>query len=205
MADEAPPASSDTGGIPTRSLPTGGFRRLTVLLGRALRRRCPYCGSGGIFDGWFSLRERCPTCGAVFEREDGYFLGAYGINLLFALFVGLGGALLLIFGTPLRDAALIWQEAVAVLLAVVLPILVFPYSRTLWMALDLQVDPPGRQTERRLRGHEMKRERGRWRGVDRAPGRCEAADPVIRDRPHGGWPRIHLGACRTVRSCGPAA
>lgn len=157
MADVAPPAPGTNGGIPTRGLPAQGGRRLIVLLGRALRRRCPYCGGGGIFQGWFSLRERCPTCGAVFEREDGYFLGAYAVNLIIALFVGLGGALLLIFGTPLRDAALIWQEAVAVLLAVALPILFFPYSRTLWMALDLQVDPPERQTERRLRGHEMKR------------------------------------------------
>jgi len=157
MADETPSAPGNNEGIPTRGLPAQGGRRLIVLLGRALRRRCPYCESGGIFQGWFSLRERCPTCGVTFEREDGYFLGAYAVNLLFALFVGLGGALLLIFGTPLRDAALLWQEAVAVLLAVVLPILFFPYSRTLWMALDLQVDPPERQTERRLRGHEMKR------------------------------------------------
>jgi uncharacterized protein (DUF983 family) len=128
---------------------------LRVLLVRALTRRCPYCGGGGIFQGWFGLRERCPTCGVRFEREDGYFLGAYAINLIVAEILGLGCALLIIFGTRFRDAALIWQEALAVTLALGLPILFFPFSRTLWMALDLLVDPPGTEAERRLRGQEM--------------------------------------------------
>ena len=112
------------------------------LLRRALTRRCPYCGAGHIFHGWFALRERCPMCNSKFEREDGYFLGAYAINLIVAEFVGLGIALFLIFGTRLRHVDLIWQEVVAVLLAVGLPIVFYPYSRTLWMALDLRLHPP---------------------------------------------------------------
>lgn len=118
------------------------------LLGRALTRRCPYCGAGHIFQGWFALRDRCPTCGTKFEREEGYFLGAYAINLIVAEIVGLGTAMILIFGTRLRHADLIWQEVVAVILAVGLPVVFFPFSRTLWMALDLRLHPPVSRTPR---------------------------------------------------------
>ena len=73
-----------------------------MTMGRALSRRCPYCGSPGIYDGYFALRERCPRCGVRFEREEGYFLGAYALNLIVAEFLGLGLAIFLIFKTDLR-------------------------------------------------------------------------------------------------------
>lgn len=136
-------------------LPPKGAARLRALVGRALARRCPYCAGAQIFQGWFALREQCPTCGVSYEREEGYFLGAFAINLVVAEIVALTVALGLIFGTGLRRADLIWQELVAIGLAVALPLLFFPYARTLWIALDLMLDPPGATPERRLRGHEM--------------------------------------------------
>lgn len=139
------------------SLPPAGCARFRTLVGRALTRRCPYCGGGNVFAGWFALKDRCPTCGVSFEREDGYFLGAYALNLIVAEGLGLGLALYLIFGTPIARLDLLWQEAIAVGLAVGLPVLFFPFSRTVWIALDLLVDPPGSEPERRLRGHEMGR------------------------------------------------
>ncbi len=105
-----------------------------------------------MYDGFFALRDRCPTCGVRFEREDGYFLGAYALNLVVAEFLGLGLAILLIFRTGLRDVDLIWQEAVAVSLAVAFPVLFFPYSRTVWIAMDLVFHPPGPTPDRQLRG-----------------------------------------------------
>lgn len=150
-----PAASDPSRTAPTLGLPPAGASRLRALLGRALRRRCPYCGGSGIFQGWFALLDRCPTCGVSYDREEGYFLGAYALNLIVAEIIALTLALALIFGTGLRRADLIWQEAVAIGLAVALPILFFPYSRTLWIALDLLLDPPAKTPERRLRGHEM--------------------------------------------------
>ena len=64
--------------------------RFLVTMRRALTRRCPYCGGPGIYEGYFALRERCPSCGVRFEREEGYFLGAYALNLIVAEFLGLG-------------------------------------------------------------------------------------------------------------------
>ena len=150
---DVPPAEPG-GEIGTRGLPSGGGRRLAALLVRGLGRRCPYCGGAGIFAGYFSLRERCPTCGVSFDREEGYFLGAMLVNLLVAEFLTVAVAVALMIFT---DLSLLPLEAIAISLAVGLPILFYPYSRMLWMALDLLVDPPERQAERRLRGREMRR------------------------------------------------
>ena len=121
-------------------------------MSRALTRRCPYCGSPKIYENYFALREQCPRCGIHFEREEGYFLGAYALNLITAEFVGLGLAIFLIFKTDLQHLSLIWQEAIAVALAIVFPVTFFPFSRTVWIAMDLIFHPPGRAAERQLRG-----------------------------------------------------
>jgi len=127
---------------------------------RAVTRRCPYCASPGIYDGYFALRERCPWCGVRFEREEGYFLGAYALNLIVAEFLGLGLAIILIFKTDLRDLQLIWQELIAVTLAIAFPVAFFPYSRTVWIAMDLAFHPPWHDSERQLRGTIVERDDG---------------------------------------------
>lgn len=112
------------------------------MFARALGRRCPRCGSGGIFRGWFHLRVRCPGCGYRFEREAGFFLGAFTINLI----VTLGALFLVLISAVLFGAA---QEAVPVVpiviiglgCAVVLPVVFYPVSITLWAAFDLSADP----------------------------------------------------------------
>jgi uncharacterized protein (DUF983 family) len=138
-------------------LPRDNGTRARAVIGRALRRHCPYCGAGDIFTSWWTLRERCPACHVSFVREDGYFLGAYALNLVFAEFLGLGLALYLLFGTRLRDLPMGWQMVLAAALASFSPILLFPYARTLWMALDLIFNPPGENPERYLRGRDMHR------------------------------------------------
>lgn len=87
-----------------------------------------------------------------FEREDGYFLGGYAINMVVAESLALALALIAILLTPLRDMDVLWQVVVAVGLATLLPILFFPYSRGLWMALDLTLHPPGTRGDHQLRG-----------------------------------------------------
>lgn len=134
------------------SLPQDTGSRFVVTMRRAIARHCPYCGSPGIFDGYFALRERCPRCGVRFEREDGYFLGAYALNLIVAEFLGLGLALFLIFKTDLQYLPLIWQEIIAVALAIAFPVALFPFSRTVWIAMDLIFHPPAHGSERQLRG-----------------------------------------------------
>jgi uncharacterized protein (DUF983 family) len=130
-----------------RDLPPPSVSRFLKLIGRALTRRCPHCGGRGIFRSYWSLRQACPHCGYAFAREEGYFLGGYAVNLIVAEVLGLGAVLYLIFQT---DLSLIAQEAIAIGAAIGLPVLFYPFSRTLWMAVDLMFDPENREREPRL-------------------------------------------------------
>lgn len=42
-----------------------------LAIGRGLRRRCPRCGQGAIFERFIDVRDRCSSCGFVFEERSG--------------------------------------------------------------------------------------------------------------------------------------
>ena len=103
---------------------------------RGLLRHCPRCGGKRIFSGWWSLRSRCPTCDYSFERESGYWVGAIIVNT--AVTEALFG--LLFVGTLIATIPDVpWQPLLAVALVTngIFPWLFYPYSKTIWMALDL--------------------------------------------------------------------
>ncbi len=94
---------------------------------------------------WSRLLPNCPVCGLGFERgEQGYWLGAYFFNLIAveAVFsIWIPGFLLLTWPSPPWG---MFQIATVVLMVIV-PILFFPYSKTLFLAFDLFVRPPGEE------------------------------------------------------------
>jgi uncharacterized protein (DUF983 family) len=108
---------------------------------RALLLRCPRCGSGGIFRHWFALAATCPRCGLPLDRgEADHWLGAYAFNLIFAELLGIGAAVLwiaLTWPSVPWDAVQLGVPA----LMIVLPLVLFPFSRTLWLAWDLVFRP----------------------------------------------------------------
>src|SRR5262245_29618535 len=65
-----------------------------------IRQRCPRCLRGKIFRGLFDMNDPCPICGLVFEREQGYFLGAMYFSYLLAVIVLAGGYFLLKWRLP---------------------------------------------------------------------------------------------------------
>ena len=105
-------------------------------LRRGLRRRCPRCGSGGIFDSYFSLKERCPTCDYPFERESGYWVGAIAINMAIAeaIFFVLFIAVVLLTMPGVEWMPLL---AVALVTNAIVPVIFYPFSKTIWMSGDL--------------------------------------------------------------------
>jgi uncharacterized protein (DUF983 family) len=116
------------------------------MLLRGALRRCPRCGSGGVFTTWFRLGERCPRCGLRLERENDFFLGGYVINL--AVTEGLLALALLAYVLRLDaepGTSLVPVLVAGVIISVVLPVLFYPFSRTIWMAIDLAMRPVSRE------------------------------------------------------------
>jgi hypothetical protein len=112
-----------------------------AMLGRALLKRCPICGAGRLFTGWFRMKERCPGCGYLFEREEGFFLGAYVINLAIAqamvILLAVIPLIVRLAGDP--DASIAPFLAGGVIGAVVGPMVFYPWSKTIWTAFDLML------------------------------------------------------------------
>lgn len=109
--------------------------------GRAFLLRCPRCGSPGVLRHWFALASTCPRCGLVLDRgESDHWLGAYAFNLIFAELLGVGAAVAWIAATwPDVPWDVVQVGVVALMIA--LPIVLFPFSRTVWLAWDLTFRP----------------------------------------------------------------
>ena len=110
------------------------------MLLRGVARRCPVCGQGRLFRLWFSLAERCPRCRLRFERIEGHWLGALGLNTIvsFVVLFCVVVAGLALSHPDYRMAPLL---AAAVGTAVIVPLVFFPSSKTLWTAIDLCMRP----------------------------------------------------------------
>jgi uncharacterized protein (DUF983 family) len=117
------------------------------MLGRGLLRRCPNCGDrhawfGRGLRGWFSRGSHCRRCGLQWDRDtNGHELGAHTVNLiLIGGLVTLGIAAGIIATAPDIKVGLL----IAILggIAVIGPIIAFPFGYTIWMAIDLAARPP---------------------------------------------------------------
>jgi uncharacterized protein (DUF983 family) len=114
--------------------PTTGPTR-GMMLARGATRRCARCGSGHLFRHWVTMKPDCPRCGLHFEREAGYWAGALAINIIIV-----GGLFTIVFVIALiltvPDIPVTPLLAVLVPVMVVGPIVFYPYSKTLWVAVD---------------------------------------------------------------------
>lgn len=110
------------------------------MLLRGCVKHCAVCGKGRLFRRWFSMLERCPRCDLKFERIEGHWTGDLGINtivsfgvLLIVLFVGTFA-----FWPEPPFVAIIIASIIA---AAIVPLVFFPFSKTIWLALDLMMRP----------------------------------------------------------------
>lgn len=117
-----------------------GERPRTLLL-RGLFGRCPACGSRHLFHRWFTMAERCPNCALLFERVEGHWIGAIGVNTVCVM-----GLMLIVLATVtftyFPDSPPIVPLLISqVVIAGLGPLVFFPASRTLWSAMDLLMRP----------------------------------------------------------------
>jgi uncharacterized protein (DUF983 family) len=108
---------------------------------RALLRRCPNCGEPKVFETWMRLVDECPKCTLRYEREAGYWLGAILFNT--AATIGLFGLGMVIWAVatwpePPFDAMLV----TCIAFNLIAPIGFYPYSKTLWVAVEITAHPP---------------------------------------------------------------
>ena len=109
---------------------------------RGVLKKCGRCGAGHLFDGWFDQKERCPGCGLKFEREPGFFVGAYLINfaiviiMLFVLCMGF-----VAMKAIDADASVAPIVIAGLVIAVGAPVAFYPFSRTIWSAFDVGMTP----------------------------------------------------------------
>jgi len=121
--------------------------RVARLFGRALALRCPRCGRAPALAGWFRVRPHCPACRFRFDRgEPGYFVGAGCINLV-AVVLTFNAVIIGTIALTLPRPPWAAVPYLAVPLVILLPLLFFPFSRTLWIAFDLAFRPAERNDD----------------------------------------------------------
>jgi len=124
-----------------RPFAKGGARRMLTMVARALLLRCPNCGASGMTKHWFRMNERCGECGLRIEREGhDYLAGSVMFNIVLAelLFAFVLVAYLLIVWPAVNWNVL---EIAAPLGMAIAPFLLFPFSKLVWLAVDLALRP----------------------------------------------------------------
>lgn len=110
---------------------------------RASLLRCPNCGGRKVLKSWFKLQHRCARCGLRLERGEGddYFLGGMFFNIVLAeVLFALVLLLAVIFMWPNVPWAGVEYSLIIAMIAA--PIVLYPVSRLMWLALDLLLRPP---------------------------------------------------------------
>ena len=115
------------------------FRRM---LSRAIVLHCPWCGSRRTFiRRWLGKHDRCRACGIRWRREEGFELGAVTVNTVLTFIVLTAG---MTVGFVLTSPDIPIAPMILSLLgvAVLMPIVIYPFTFTIWLAIDLAVHRP---------------------------------------------------------------
>jgi uncharacterized protein (DUF983 family) len=113
------------------------------MVARAITLRCPRCASRRTFvRRWLGRHDRCRTCGIEWRREEGFELGAITVNII-ATFIVLTAAMTVAFVVTSPDIPVLPLVLGLGVVAIVMPIAIYPFSNLLWLAVDLAAHPPG--------------------------------------------------------------
>jgi uncharacterized protein (DUF983 family) len=134
-----PVPTGDAGSTPPKGAIDIATNHRRVIV-RACAKHCAVCGQGKLFRRWFTMIERCPRCDLRFERIEGHWTGDLGINTIVSF-----GALLIVL---LVGFLAFWPDPpitviiiAAAIAAGIVPVVFFPFSKTIWLALDLMMRP----------------------------------------------------------------
>lgn len=122
-------------------------KRTKRILRRGFALKCPECGLGRLYRSPFRMHTQCDYCDLVYEREQGYFIGAVYLNVISTESLLLGT--LLVYGLITGEVN---QTILTVLmvLALILPLVFFHHSRSLWLSIDHILTPREKRLEHEL-------------------------------------------------------
>ncbi len=83
--------------------------------------------------------ERCPRCGLRFEREEGFFLGAYVINFGLVLFLLALWILVGVIATQ-PDPPVPALIGGGIAMCTFVAFAFYPSSKTVWCAIDITME-----------------------------------------------------------------
>ena len=105
-----------------------------------LRKRCPRCRQGSIFQSHWVMNENCPSCGLDLDRgEPGYFTGAMYVS--YALAIPLIALLTLVEYLIVRSWSVFRLVLLATIICLPLTPWIWQYSRVIWIYFDQYFDP----------------------------------------------------------------
>ena len=118
---------------------------LTLFL-RALRLKCPLCGTTKLVTHWLPVRftRGCETCDYKFEREPGYYWGQSMMityPFLGVLLMAAGGYAVVF----MKDISAYRIALALACLSVPLGYFSLPHGRAIWIAMDLYFRPPEKE------------------------------------------------------------
>jgi len=113
------------------------------MLFRGARRRCPLCGGKKAwFTGYYKTQDRCRTCGFKWERGlAGFMTGAMTINIIIT-FLLIGVTMVTTFIATFPHPPVVRLVLILVSIAILVPLLIRPFTYTLWSAVDLLMRQP---------------------------------------------------------------
>lgn len=103
---------------------------------------CPHCGARRTFiRRWLGHHPRCRTCGIRWHREHGFELGPVALNVVFTFFL-LGVSMVVAFVATAPDYPALALTAGFIAAAILIPLVLYPWTYTLWLAFDLATHKP---------------------------------------------------------------
>lgn len=104
---------------------------------RSARLCCPACGGPSVFQSPFRVRAQCPACESIFQREEGFFVGAIMLNVVTTEMAVMAAAGLCLLLFPGRDQLLF---GLLFAVALLFPVAFYHHSWSLWLAGDHLVE-----------------------------------------------------------------
>ena len=119
--------------VPSRTAaPVSSLPPASILIRRALAKKCPACGRGNVFETHFRMHRECPNCHVIFWKDPGESLGAMYVDYAIATVAFLIAWFILDYTTHLSDPQ---QVAIVAPIAVASILIFYPISRSIWTVL----------------------------------------------------------------------